>query len=348
VSEPEEPASSSPDFLDDEEEGGGPVKTFLEHLEDLRWMLIKSVSAILVAMMVCLVAGDKLVQLLTWPLRVAQRSQAVSHPSVTFRFGTNVLWKLPRKDLDPSLLGTNTAAHFQVHLQPAGTNWTLTFEPDLTPAAAAAISAGTVLKNYSPIGAFIVALKLALYGGLVLAAPFVFYFVGEFVIPALKVREREWLYRASMLGSVLFLMGVAFCYFIIVRVALLASVGFSQWMGFGADEWRAEDYIGFVCKFMLGMGLSFELPVVILTLVKLGLLDVAKLSRFRAYWVVIELVISAVATPSGDPVTMVLMALPLHALYEMSLLVAWVWERRDRRAAAAGAAGAASDNDGGA
>jgi sec-independent protein translocase protein TatC len=150
----------------------------------------------------------------------------------------------------------------------------------------------------------------------------------------MKVREKKWLYQSVGFGSVLFMLGVLFCYFVIMQVALIATVGFSQWMGFGADEWRAEDYISFVCKFMLGMGASFQLPLILLTLVKIGLLDYPKLTKFRSYWVVINLVISAFITPSGDPFTMCVMALPLQVLYELSVFIAWIWYRRDQRAQA--------------
>ncbi len=137
----------------------------------------------------------------------------------------------------------------------------------------------------------------------------------------------------------LFVVGVVFCYLLIMQVALMASVQFSQWMGFGADEWRAEEYVSFVFKFMLGMGLSFQLPLVILTLVKVGLVDYESLAGFRQYFIVGNLVLSAVITPSGDPFTMVLMALPLQLLYEGSLLVARRWARQEREREAAAAAG---------
>ncbi|MBP8259198.1 MAG: twin-arginine translocase subunit TatC, partial [Verrucomicrobia bacterium] len=104
---------------------------------------------------------------------------------------------------------------------------------------------------------------------------------------------------------------------------------------FEANEWRAEDYISFVTKFMLGMGLSFQLPVVLLTLVKIELLDYQKLSGFRSYWVVINMVLCAVITPSGDPVTMMLMALPLQVLYEVSVFIARIWARQERAALSA-------------
>jgi sec-independent protein translocase protein TatC len=185
------------------------------------------------------------------------------------------------------------------------------------------------LNTYSPIEGFLIALRLALYGGLVLSAPLVIYFVGSFVLPALKLTEKKLLYQIVGFGSFLFFLGVAFCYFIIMQVALLATVQFSSWLGFVADEWRADAYISFVSKFMLGMGISFQLPVVLLTMVKIGLLDYQKLSKFRTYWVVINLVICAFATPSGDPVTMLTMAIPLHILYEISVFIAWLWRSRD-------------------
>jgi hypothetical protein len=74
-----------------------------------------------------------------------------------------------------------------------------------------------------------------------------------------------------------------------------------------------------------------ELPVVILTLVKIEILDYAALKRFRQYAIVGNLILAAFATPSGDPITMFLMAIPLQILYEVSTLVAWYWERRDRK-----------------
>ncbi|MGB9603993.1 MAG: twin-arginine translocase subunit TatC, partial [Limisphaerales bacterium] len=94
-----------------------------------------------------------------------------------------------------------------------------------------------------------------------------------------------------------------------------------------------DAYLSFVVKFMLGMGLAFQLPVVILLLVKIGILDYEKLKNFRSYAFVANLTISAVVTPSGDPFTMLIMALPLHLLYEISTLVAWYWHRKELKKA---------------
>src|SRR6185312_525982 len=120
------------------------------------------------------------------------------------------------------------------------------------------------LVNLHPAGGFFVAFQVAFYAGLLLAAFPILYFIASFVFPALRFHERKYIYRGLFFGGGLFLCGVSFCYFILMPVALSASQMYSNWLGFGALQWRAEDYISFVCKFMLGMGLGFEMPVVIL------------------------------------------------------------------------------------
>jgi len=108
---------------------------------------------------------------------------------------------------------------------------------------------------------------------------------------------------------------------------------YSNWLGFGAMQWKAEDYISFVCKFLLGMGLGFELPVVLLTLVKLGVLSYTSLRKMWRYMIVIVLVLGGLLT-TPEVVTQVMMAGPLYLLYEISVWIAWYWEWRDRRRAA--------------
>ena len=314
----------------EEEEGGGPVKTFLEHLEDLRWMLIKCVSAVLISMIFCLVASNLLVSFLTWPLKHGYENRLQGARDVSLYLGDN------RLGIVPETVATNVFPwelkealnKVNVGFKQIGDDLLLTVELDPSHEEPPVWSRGVQLKNYSPVGAFIVAFQLMLYGGLVVASPFVIFFVGQFVLPALHIHEKRFLYQTAGFGSVLFVLGVAFCYFIVMQIALMATVQFSQWMGFGADEWRAEDYISFVCKLMLAMGLSFQLPVVLLTMVKIGFLDYSKLVRFRPYWIVINLAICAVITPTGDPFTMVLMALPLQFLYELSAFISRFWEKR--------------------
>ena len=188
------------------------------------------------------------------------------------------------------------------------------------------------LINLGPAGGFVVAFQVAIYGGAMLASPFIFYFVATFIFPALKLRERKYIYRGLAFGGGLFLTGVAFCYFILMPLALTAAQMYSHWLGFGALQWRAEDYISFVCRFLLGMGLGFELPVVILTLVKIGILDYRTLSKARRYMIVINLIMGAVLT-TPEVFTQIVMFVPLQALYEITVWIAWYWDQPDRRKA---------------
>ena len=347
------------EHLDEEsEEEGGPVKSFLEHLEDLRWVLIKSCAAAGVAILACLLAGNYVMQVLFWPLhhnpavtaapvvgnyvrhvlgmKPLEVSRATPQPqTVRFFLGTNQLSEL-RLPADSSLIpivGTNRMV--RVDLLPAmqGTNRVLAWQAQADPDPPAP-GLNIQIVNLSPAGSFIVATKAALYGGLVLASPFIFYFIACFVFPALKLREKKYIYRGLGFGAGLFMVGVCFCYFILMPVALGASIQYAEWLGFTANQWRAEDYVSFVCKFLLGMGIGFELPVVVLTLVKIGVVGYRTLAAGRPYVIVISAVLGAILT-TPEVITQVLMAIPLYGLYEICIWIAWYWERKDKKLQAA-------------
>jgi sec-independent protein translocase protein TatC len=314
---------------------GGPVKTFLEHLEDFRWMLIKSSVALLVAMLVCLTAGNVVVGIIKWPLSHAKISYPGTNQVAVVSFGTNHLgnFQLTQEEQQSFNLGTNHFVAVTVEPVTIGTNQVLGWRVNDDPRAIADAQRMKIeLINLSPAGGFIVAFQVALYGGMVLASPFIFYFMASFVFPALKIRERRYVYRGLAIGVGLFLTGVAFCYFALMPVALAAAQMYSHWLGLGAFEWRAEDYISFVCKFMLGMGLGFELPVVILTLVKIGVLDYHTLSKARRYMIVINLFLGAVLT-TPEVITQLVMFVPLQMLYEVTVWIAWYWDQPDRAVA---------------
>lgn len=317
--------------LDDDAEGG-PVKSFLEHLEDLRWVLIKSSAAIAIATLACLIGGHYVVAVLKWPLTRAQLPHPGTNQVVTVLFGTNRLgvFRLTNEQQQRLDLGTNRFTAVQVEPILIGTNQVLAWHPDLNPNdAETARHMDIELINLSPAGGFVVAFQVAIYGGIVIASPFVLYFVAGFVFPALKLRERKYIYRGLMYGGGLFFLGASFCYFVLLPVALTASQLYSEWLGFGAFQWRAEDYISFVCKFILGMGLGFEFPVVVLILVKIGILSYSTLRAMWRYMVVISLVLGAVLT-TPEVITQLLMAGPLLVLYEATVWIAWYWEQPDR------------------
>jgi sec-independent protein translocase protein TatC len=324
------PADEWPPGPDEEE--GGPVKSFLEHLEDLRWMLVKCFSTVTVGIIICLLAGKYLVAFMVWPLQKVNDWFDPDTATVPVLLGSNTIGNVAWQELGVTTDKTNAVTAVSLVPVLSGTNYLLALQPRMGPRLGPRNKL-VVLKNYSPIEGIMVALKLSIYGGLVLTAPLVILFVGQFVLPALKVNEKRILYKAVGIGAGLFLIGVAFCYLLVSVFALGATVQFSKWLGFAADEWRADAYISFLSKFMLGTGLAFEMPVVLLTLVRIGILDYAQLKKFRAYAVVGNLVISAFATPSGDPFTMLLVAVPLQLLYEVSLFIARYWERQEARAA---------------
>ena len=313
----------------EEDDEGGPVKSFLEHLEDLRWVLIKSGVVILVTMTICLLAGKYLVRFLEWPLHRAHPMHLSESQTVFLTFGTNQLstFTVNTNDAFASIIGTNQSLYLEIVPLTVGTNQLLGLAVQPGPHPDPGL--GIQIINLSPAGSFIVATKVAFYGGLVISAPLILYFIAQFVFPALKIVEKKYIYRGMLFGGGLFMAGVCFCYFVLMPVALAASVQYADWLGFSASQWRAEDYIGFVCKFMLGMGLGFELPVVVLVLVKIGILSHATLARSRRFVIVIVFVLGAVLT-TPEVITQVLMALPLWGLYEITVLVAWYWEQPDR------------------
>jgi sec-independent protein translocase protein TatC len=316
----------------DEEDEGGPVKSFLEHLEDLRWVLIKSIATLAVAMFVCLLAGNYVVGIIKWPLSQARVHYPATNQIVTVRINNTRLgtYQLNPEQKQAFALSTNRFVAIQLEPVTSGTNHYLSWHVDPDPAVAdEAQRAQIELINLSPAGGFFVAFQVAFYGGMVLAGPFLFYFIATFVFPALKLNERKYVYRGLFYGGGLFIAGVAFCYFVLMPIALSASQLYSQWLGLGAYQWKAEDYISFVCKFMLGMGLGFELPVVILTLVKIGVIGYPTLAKARRYMIVINLILGAVLT-TPEVITQLTMFVPLQFLYEVSVWVAWYWEQPDR------------------
>src|SRR5438552_5420712 len=315
-----------------EEDGGGPVKTFLEHLEDLRWMLIKSGSALLVGMIVCLYATDKVVSILKWPLERAALLPIGHQQKVLVRLGSEQLFSFqpPSNRIGALDLGSNRTVIIQIEPIPEGTNIQFIARVDKDPPPGDLAGSATDLIYLDPAAPFMSSLHLAFFAGILLAAPFIFYFIGQFVMPALKIKEKKYFLRAFAIGVGLFVMGVCFCYFIIMPRALKFAELFALWMGIKVPEWRAETYFGFVTKFMLGMGLGFELPVVLLALVKIGILDYKKLSTMRRYMIVINLILGALLT-TPEVFTQIMMAIPLQLLYEISVWIAWYWERKEKK-----------------
>ncbi len=285
-------------------------------------------------MLICLIGANYVVDIIKWPLEHAPVQLAGNQPDRRgqLRHESPRQFRPHAERRQQALnLGTNRFVAIAVEPLTVGTNQVLGWHinNDQERRLPRVQRMHVELVNLSPAGGFVVAFQVAIYGGAVLAAPFIFYFIASFVFPALKMREQKHIYRALIVGVGLFVTGVAFCYFILMPLALAAAQMYSNWLGLGALQWRAEEYISFVCKFMLGMGLGFELPVVLLTLVKIDVLRYETLAKARRYMIVINLILGAVLT-TPEPITQLIMFLPLQCLYEFSVAIAWYWDQPDR------------------
>jgi sec-independent protein translocase protein TatC len=316
------------------EEEGGPVKSFLEHLEDFRWLLIKVGAALALSLFVCLYAVPQIVAILKWPLAHAALVRVNGERRALVQLGTNTLTtlRLDGQEIAGLDLGSNWFTVLRLEPVVVGSNVLLSVHVDQNPPSATKLAGSTDLIYLDPSAPFFSSMTLAFYGGLLLSSPFIFFFLAQFILPALKVREKKYVLRAALVGMGLFLAGVAFCYFFVLARALKFAEWWAIWMGVKVPDWRAETYFSFVTKFLLGMGLGFELPVVVLALVKIGVLDYQKLSALRRYMIVVNLVLGALLT-TPEVFTQVVMAVVLQILFEISVWVAWYWERRDRKRA---------------
>ena len=174
--------------------------------------------------------------------------------------------------------------------------------------------------------AFFTYLKVSLLSGIMLAAPVVIYEFWMFVAPGLYKKERRLLFPAVFLSSVFFVGGALFGYFIVF------PFGFKFLLGFASETIRPmpsmKEYLGFSAKLLLAFGLVFELPLVITLLAKLGLVTVDFLKKNRKYAILFFFIGSALLTPP-DVVTQVMMAFPLMVLYEISIIGARIFGKKD-------------------
>ena len=170
-----------------------------------------------------------------------------------------------------------------------------------------------------PAEAFYTTLTNSAYFALLIAAPVILYELYAFILPAFSPHERRVATPLLLLVPVLFIVGVVFCYFVVLTPAL------DFLLNFNADEFntqvRARDYYSFVLLLMLAMGIGFQIPVGVLAACKLGVTNAQKLRNSRRYAIVAIFVLAALL-PTIDPLTLILEAIPLYLLYELSILLA--------------------------
>lgn len=227
----------------------GPAAPFMEHMEELRSRVIKSLIAIGIGTALAFFFYEQILDLLARPYRVA----------------------IPDSDL----------AYFK------------------------------------PTEAFSVAMRVSLFGGFILASPVVLYQAWRFVAPALTRREKRWVVPTTVIFALLFTAGIGVGYW-----ALSRGLGFL--LEFGGDALvpviGADQYLRFAMRFILAFAISFEFPVFIFAAAAVGVVTSAMLREARRWAILLIVVFAAIITPSGDPLTLMLLAVPMYLLYEAAIL----------------------------
>lgn len=237
--------------------------SFLQHLEELRNTIIKSMGAIVVGMMLMMPLTPVFMKLVTWPV-----SQA---------------------GLDPS----------------------------------------TFLVNMKTIGNINVFIMVAFWGGMLLATPLVLYFIGCFIFPGLLPKEKRAVRIGSAAGAVLFFGGAALGFFYALPYFLRINMSIGEWMGgFVTDEVFIQDFAKTALKTVLAFGLSFEMPMLVFMLGYLGIVDSGQLRNKRKH-VLVGILVAAMFLTPPDVITQVILTGPLYAMYEFTIWLIWMKEKRE-------------------
>lgn len=174
---------------------------------------------------------------------------------------------------------------------------------------------------FRPAESFLISVNTAFFAALVLSFPALLFLLLRFILPGLHPQERRLLRRALFIGTLLFLLGSSFAYVAVLPRLLRFFFAYSAELGI-ANDWRIGYYLAFAAKLVLLFGAVWELPVLLLPLIRLGILTPVLMRRGRAYALIGSLFLALLLAPAPDPGTMLLLALPLYALYELTLLLA--------------------------
>lgn len=295
---------------------------FLEHLEELRWVILKSVVAFLVGCIGVAIFMQDSVKLLQMPLIKAVEDfgeigidlqsiglEQYTKPLENQEIGLGELRNARETDLtswgisDPHHQ-TRIITHFA-----NGSNRNLL----------------QVIRSYSPI---FIAMKICFLGGIGLSLPMILYFVGSFVVPGLTPQEKKVFFPGCIAATFLFLAGASMTYFFILPLSLAFTIEFS-FNVLGLDVYRPEagNYYSTVIWMTFAVGIAFQFPLVLILLIRIGILSVGKLRASRRLVLVILMVSAALITPGGDPVSLCILTIPLYVLYEFAILLGSFIER---------------------
>ena len=278
---------------------------FLDHLEELRWRIIKTLAAIFAGAAVAFFFAEIILTTLAHPYQEAVLSRSESGHEGPVE---------AMRQLVESWFGDPASI-----VESA--------DPLAGEGVAQSLPPSRRLQAIKPMTYFFVQLQVALLGGVVISLPVIFFQFWQFVAPGLLTRERRLVFPLIGISVLCFAIGALIAYWIVLPLGLRFFLSLEP-----ADmtsQWAVNEYFGFVLKLIFGFGIVFEMPVVTLFLSRIGLITPNTMRRVRRYAVVAIFLTAAIFTPP-DPVSQILMALPLLLLYELSIWVCRVSARKRR------------------
>jgi Tat protein translocase TatC len=187
------------------------------------------------------------------------------------------------------------------------------------------------LINTDIAGPFMMAVNVALIAAVIVSFPLLLIFLLQFVLPGLKDTEKKLLFPAIAIGTGLFLGGVSFAYWVVLPRALIFFDEFAKSLG-TKQMWELSNYVTFSTRFILVFGIAFELPVLVMALVKLDILNFRIMKSTWRYAMVAIMLFAAIITPTPDILTLLLMSGPLYLLYGGCMILAYFMEKKDKEA----------------
>jgi sec-independent protein translocase protein TatC len=315
--------------------------SLVEHLDELRTRVIICIVAFSVAFGICLWQDDTVLRIVNQPLADVANKKPCDETRDPLEQAD--CWQQAQKKVNEQIADTARALAAD-----AGSNTALQAQAeDLAAAASAAAASSPQTSTKRPVTLGVgepltATLIVAGYTALLLTLPLLLYQLYAFVLPAFSPTERQVAVPLMFMIPFLFYAGVVFAYFAV----LPAAVDFLQ--NFNDENYdvllQARDYNKFAIMVMGVMGLLFQLPVVILAITRMGILTPRQLRKNRRYAILVIAILAALL-PGGDPVTMLLMMFPILFLYEGSILLASLLDRRAARARAREEADEAADTE---
>jgi sec-independent protein translocase protein TatC len=314
--------------------------SLVEHLDELRTRIIICVAAFAVAFGFCLWQDDAVLDIINRPL---EKTAFSSCDTTKDPFEQANCWQQAMRRVNTDLAALADEAARQASTEPRLERLAERLARSAVLAQAATPRAAPKRPVTLGVGEpFTATVRVAAYAALLISLPLLLYQAYAFLLPAFSARERQVALPLMVMVPILFLSGVVFAYFLV----LPAAVNFLQ--NFNDDNYdiliQARDYYKFAVMILAVMGLLFQLPVAILAVTRLGIVSTGQLRANRRYAILI-IAIVAMLLPGQDPVTMLSMMVPLLVLYEFSILLATLLDRRAARTRAREDAGLAEADE---